>query len=67
MKSISHLKLEVHLDILVKPRTEEQIAKVIKLLKEEEVPYLVIGNGSNLLIKDGGIRGVVIEISKQLQ
>ena len=50
-------------DILVKPRTEEQIAKVIKLLKDEEVPYLVIGNGSNLLIKDGGIRGVVIEIS----
>ena len=50
-------------DILVKPRTEDQIAKVIRLLKEENVPYIVIGNGSNLLVKDGGIRGVVIEIS----
>ena len=50
-------------DILVKPRTEEQIAKVVKLLKEENVPYIVIGNGSNLLVKDGGVRGVVIEIS----
>lgn len=49
-------------DILVKPRTEEQIAKVVKLLKEN-VPYIVIGNGSNLLVKDGGVRGVVIEIS----
>ena len=50
-------------DILVKPRTEEEIAKVVKLLKEENVPYIVIGNGSNLLVKDGGVRGVVIEIS----
>lgn len=50
-------------DILVKPRTEDQIKNVINLLKKEEVPYLVIGNGSNLLIKDGGIRGVVVEIS----
>ena len=50
-------------DILVKPRTEEQLSKVIRLLKEENVPYIVIGNGSNLLVKDGGIRGVVIEIS----
>lgn len=50
-------------DILVKPRAEDQIKNVINLLKKEEVPYLVIGNGSNLLIKDGGIRGVVVEIS----
>lgn len=50
-------------DILVKPRTEDQIKNIINLLKKEEVPYLVIGNGSNLLIKDGGIRGVVVEIS----
>lgn len=50
-------------DILVKPRTEDQIKNVINLLKKEEVPYLVIGNGSNLLIKDAGIRGVVVEIS----
>lgn len=50
-------------DILVKPRTEDQIKNVINLLKKEEVPYLVIGNGSNLLVKDGGIRGVVVEIS----
>lgn len=50
-------------DILVKPTTEEQLSDIIKLIKKENVPYLIIGNGSNLLIKDGGIRGVVIEIS----
>ncbi|HSQ89727.1 UDP-N-acetylmuramate dehydrogenase [Romboutsia sp.] len=50
-------------DILVKPTTEKQLSEVISLIKKESVPYLIIGNGSNLLIKDGGIRGVVIEIS----
>lgn len=50
-------------DILVKPRTEDQLKSVLKLIKKENIPYLIIGNGSNLLIKDGGIRGIVIEIS----
>lgn len=50
-------------EILVKPRTEEQLKNVFSLIKKENIPYLVIGNGSNLLIKDGGIRGIVIEIS----
>ena len=50
-------------DILVKPRNEEEIIDVINLLKKENIPYLVMGNGSNMLVKDGGIRGVVIKIS----
>lgn len=50
-------------DILVKPRTEESLKNIISLVKQENIPYLVIGNGSNLLIRDGGIRGIVIEIS----
>ncbi len=33
------------------------------MVKEESIPYLIIGNGSNILIKDGGIRGVVIELA----
>ncbi|NJB09256.1 FAD-binding protein, partial [Clostridioides difficile] len=50
-------------DILVRPRTEEQLKNVLKLVKKESIPYLIIGNGSNILIKDGGIRGVVIELA----
>ena len=50
-------------DILVKPRNEEEIIDVINLFKKENIPYLVMGNGSNMLVKDGGIRGVVIKIS----
>ena len=50
-------------DILVKPNTEEELLEIVKLIKKENVPYLIIGNGSNLLVKDGGIRGIVIELS----
>ena len=50
-------------DFLLKPKTEEELSKVIKFVKEESIPFIVIGNGSNLLVKDGGIRGIVIELS----
>ena len=50
-------------DILVRPRTEEEIQKVFKIAKENNIPFLIKGNGSNILIKDGGFRGLVIEIA----
>lgn len=50
-------------DILVKPRSEEQIKNIIDFAKKENIPYIVKGNGSNLLVRDGGIRGIVIEIT----
>ena len=50
-------------DILVKPRAEEQIKNIIDFAKKENIPYIVKGNGSNLLVRDGGIRGIVIEIT----
>ena len=50
-------------DIFVRPKSEEEISKIIKLLISENIPYEIVGNGSNLLVRDGGIRGVVIEIA----
>lgn len=50
-------------DILVKPRNEKQVQEIVSFSRNENIPYLIIGNGSNILIKDGGIRGIVIEIS----
>ncbi|MCR5666039.1 MAG: UDP-N-acetylmuramate dehydrogenase [Eubacterium sp.] len=50
--------------ILLLP-TIEQMPKLIRLLYQEEIPYLVKGNGSNLLVGDDGIDGVVIELGNQ--
>ena len=50
-------------DIMVWPKGEA-LAEVIRICKEQEVPYYIVGNGSNLLVGDGGIRGLVIVIGK---
>lgn len=63
MKNHISFKVGGPADFLVKPRSEEQIKELISLLKKENIPYLIVGNGSNLLVKDGGIRGVVIKIA----
>ena len=51
-------------DCYVKPSLE-QLPRVITLCRQFELPWMVIGNGSNLLVGDKGIRGVVIELGKQ--
>jgi UDP-N-acetylmuramate--alanine ligase len=43
----------------VEPRTEAAFAEIIRLCRQENLPLFVIGRGSNLLVRDGGIRGVV--------
>ncbi|MGC8743415.1 MAG: UDP-N-acetylmuramate dehydrogenase [Verrucomicrobiia bacterium] len=47
-------------DIFVEPSNEDELAAIVRLCREDNVKYYIIGRGSNLLVKDGGIRGVVI-------
>lgn len=49
-------------DILFQPADEEDLAEFLRQLPEE-IPVMVVGVGSNLLIRDGGIDGVVIRLS----
>lgn len=49
-------------DYFINIKTEEELVKVVRLCKEEKVSYLLIGNGSNLLVADEGYRGVVLKI-----
>ena len=49
-------------DIFVTPQNEERFAAAVRLCRQHAVPYYVIGNGSNLLVADRGIRGVVFQI-----
>ncbi len=46
--------------------TMMELVELIYHCKENEIPYMIIGNGSNLLVKDGGIKGLVISIGKQM-
>ena len=51
-------------DFFIMPTNNEQVQKIVMLAKEHQIPYLFIGNGSNLLVSDEGIRGFVIEMTQ---
>src|SRR5205807_4723928 len=44
----------------VEPRTEKAFAELIRFCRREDLPLFVVGRGSNLLVRDGGIEGVVV-------
>src|SRR6185295_18490437 len=50
-------------DVYVEPASEEDLCAIIEFCNAHEVPRMLLGRGSNLLIRDGGIRGVVICLS----
>lgn len=52
-------------DFYVRPN-EHQLAEVLRLAATSQIPVTIIGNGSNLLVRDSGVRGIVIEIGKPL-
>lgn len=51
-------------DIMICPKTKEELKNVIKFFYETQVSYYVLGNGSNLLVSDNGVRKPVIMIGK---
>ncbi|MFS0690989.1 UDP-N-acetylmuramate dehydrogenase [Sporosarcina sp. 179-K 8C2 HS] len=51
-------------DILVIPGTIEETEATVRYAYENEIPLLLLGNGSNMVVRDGGVRGIVLHLSK---
>lgn len=66
MKAHTTFRVGGPADYFVIPECAEEVAAVVRLCKEQEVPYYIEGNGSNLLVGDKGVRGVVIQIFKAM-
>lgn len=66
MKNHTSFKIGGLADILLIPESEEELVDAVKICRENNVSFYIMGNGSNLLVKDGGMRGVVIKISEGL-
>ena len=64
MDTLTTLRVGGPADYLAEPETEEQLLSLLRTAQEEEVPVLVFGNGSNLLVRDGGVAGLVIHLGK---
>lgn len=52
-------------DALVIPESVEELVRVLSYAKERKIPVTVIGNGSKILVLDGGIRGIVIKLASK--
>lgn len=63
MKKHTSFKIGGPADLLLLPRGEEDLVKILKIIKDHDAPFFVMGNGSNLLVKDKGLRQVVIKIA----
>lgn len=66
MKKHTSFKIGGPADFFVMPETFKEVALLLKGLKEEKIPFIVMGNGSNMLVRDKGIRGVVVQIAENL-
>lgn len=64
MENHTSLHIGGNADYLVTPKNLEEIRAVICMCKSENMPYYVMGNGSNLLVSDSGYRGVIIKLGE---
>ncbi|MDP2599740.1 MAG: UDP-N-acetylmuramate dehydrogenase [Deltaproteobacteria bacterium] len=51
-------------DAVVWPKNEEELARAVLWAREKKIPTFVLGKGSNTLVLDGGVRGLVISLTK---
>lgn len=57
-------KLGGSADVFVMPSTEEEAIAIVKYANNNNIPILLLGNGSNMVVRDGGVRGIVLNFSK---
>lgn len=64
MKLHTSFKVGGPADVFFEPAGVEELKKTMRFVKEMRQPYYIIGNGTNLLVGDKGIRGVVIKVGE---
>ncbi|GLO64887.1 MULTISPECIES: UDP-N-acetylmuramate dehydrogenase [Oceanobacillus] len=64
IRNHTYTKLGGKADVYITPETYSEVQDIIKLANKEKVSFTMLGNGSNLIVKDGGIRGIVMNLQK---
>ncbi len=60
MKEYTSFKIGGNADLLVTAKDKEEVKQVLNISKKYQCPIFVLGNGTNILVKDNGIRGIVL-------
>ncbi|MEG1705500.1 MAG: UDP-N-acetylmuramate dehydrogenase [Clostridia bacterium] len=66
MNKHTTMKVGGNADILILPTNIDEVISVIKYVKENNIPFKVLGNGSNTVVSDKGIEGVVMKLTSNL-
>ncbi|MCK1232870.1 UDP-N-acetylmuramate dehydrogenase [Streptococcus uberis] len=64
LKKYTYTKVGGPADYLVFPRNRLELTRIVKYANNHSIPWIVLGNASNLIVRDGGIRGFVIMCNK---
>ncbi len=63
MKKHTSFKIGGNADFYVKVKSEEEVKYILEICKNSDIPLTIVGNGSNLLVSDNGIRGIVLKVN----
>ena len=67
MSGYTSFKIGGPADLLVVPTSKEELAELLEKVRMEKAQLTIMGNGSNLLVRDGGIRGIVVKLGNGLK
>lgn len=65
MKKHTSFRIGGCADYFVNVRNIEQLRQLLELARRENIPFQIIGNGTNLLVREGGMRGIVVKLGLQ--
>lgn len=63
MKKYTSFKVGGPAECLIKVETQNEIQEVLKFVNKNKIPFTIVGNGTNILVSDNGIKGIVLKIN----
>jgi UDP-N-acetylmuramate dehydrogenase len=67
MRKFTSIKVGGPADSLLFPKNVEELRKVVRYAKRKNIPFLILGRGTNLVVRDKGVRGWVISLTRGMK
>lgn len=67
MKKYTSFRVGGPAELLIRPKDEESLIKILKTIKENNYKFYILGNGTNIIVKDGGFDGIIILLKDRLK
>ena len=67
MKRFTSMKVGGPVDVILFPRNVDELKKVVRYARKKSIPVMILGKGTNLIVRDKGIRGWVINLTQGLK